>query len=690
MNIGIVAHVDAGKTSVSERLLYMSGVISQIGRVDSGSTQTDSMQQEKERGITIKTAVAAMEFRGKRFNLIDTPGHSDFASEVQRSLSVLDMAILVVSACEGVQSRTRILARALKDMDIPFIVFINKVDRKNANPDRVVRQLQSGLIKNAVMLSRVDNPGTQDASSCALSNKELAHDEDLVFHLLEANPNLIANDEELDSLDMLKHIFQQTVAKTICPVIAGSAFNGAGFDDLLNILIGVKEELKFEDGGLEPSGTVFKLLSDAKGRRTALIRMWSGTLSRGQSLQVLSQGEDEPKEVKLSEVSVYNHGTLVEPGDARSGDIASVAAKALKIGDSFGAAARTAKVFELPPPMLEAVVFTRDVKEKQKLYEALQEMSDEDPFINFSLGEKGEMSIKLYGEVQKEVIQKSLEDDYGVRQVAFKPSKVIYVERVVGVGAAYEEIGSMEHIKEYGNPDYWATVGLRVERNTGLENSFDGGDNIGRLPLSFYQAVVETISSELRAGPYGWQVQRCKVIFTRAGYASTVSAAGDFRLLTPLVLAKALEEAKTVVCEPINKFEITGITTDNLSTIQSELHRYKGVITNFEQIGDEYILMGEIPVVTTDNFALALPELTSGMGSMSAMFERYKELTESDFPIRPRDGANPYNRAEYMKWVKSATRDEMNAERKKAANQHTKVRGPKPKALGSDGGDVIL
>ncbi|MEJ2743945.1 MAG: GTP-binding protein, partial [Gammaproteobacteria bacterium] len=161
MNIGVVAHVDAGKTSVSERLLFMSGAISKLGRVDSGSTQTDSLQQERERGITIKTAVASMQFGNARFNLIDTPGHSDFASEVQRSLSVLDVAILVVSACEGVQSRTRILARVLADINIPLIIFINKLDRNNADPVRVLKQLQSGLVKNAVMLSEFSNPGTK-------------------------------------------------------------------------------------------------------------------------------------------------------------------------------------------------------------------------------------------------------------------------------------------------------------------------------------------------------------------------------------------------------------------------------------------------------------------------------------------------------------------------------------------------
>ena len=692
MNIGIVAHVDAGKTSVSERLLFLSGVIAQIGRVDSGSTQTDSLQQEKERGITIKTAVAAMEFKGRRFNLIDTPGHSDFASEVQRSLSVLDIAILVISACEGVQSRTRILARVLKDMNIPFIVFVNKVDRKNANPDRVLSQLQSGLIPNAVMLSKVDNPGTQNVSSSLLSNKELVGYEDLIWHLLEANPNLIVDEDKLESIDMLRLVFQQTVSKTICPVIVGSAFTGAGFDDLLSLLIGIKGELKSEGRGTDSSGTVFKLLGDGRGHRIALIRMWSGTLSRGQTLRISSLVQDEPKEVKLSEVSVYKNGTLTSPGDAYPGEIASVVAKNLEIGDSFGDATQTLKVYELPPPMLEAVAYTKDVKEKQRLYEALHEMSNEDPFINFSLDEQDEMSIKLYGEVQKEVIQRTLEDDYGIRQVSFRPSTVVYIERVVGIGEALEEIGSMEYIKENGNPDFWATIGLRVERNSCDDNLFYGGDNIGRLPLSFYQAVIETISNELRAGPYGWQVESCKVIFTKTGYASTVSTAGDFRLLTPLILAKALNIAKTVVCEPINSFEITGISTDNLSTIQSELSRYKGVVTSLEQVGDEYVLMGEIPVVSTNDFALALPELTSGRGAISAMFTRYKELTGLDYPVKPRGGANPYNRAEYMRLVKSATRDKMNAERKKASNQKAKVRGPKPKDKESTraDGSVVL
>ena len=650
LNLGILAHVDAGKTSLTERLLFAAGVIDQLGRVDDGDTQTDTLALERQRGITIKAAVASFCVGDLAVNLIDTPGHPDFIAEVERSLAVLDGAVLVVSSVEGVQAQTRVLLRTLRRHGIPTLIFVNKIDRSGAQPDRVFAQIAARLTSSIVAMGTVTGTGTRGACYHPFGSGDAVNAASLTDVLTKNDDELLAayidDDRALDYARLRAELAAQSRSALVHPVYFGSAITGVGVDSLTD---GLAEFLPTAPGDADgpPSGAVFKVERGPAWERLAYVRMFAGTLRAREPVRYGSSS-GSGSEAKITALSVLSAGPV--PGAAAAaGQIAKVCGlPGVRIGDVIGQAAARASVRAFAPPTLETVVVPACAADRPALYAALTELADQDPLINLRRDDiRHELLVSLYGEVQKEVIHATLADEFGLR-VEFRETTTICVERVVGAGAAAEMMG------QAGNR-FRATVGLRVEPGvTGSGLSFRLGVELGSMPLAFMKAVEESVRGTLSQGLRGWQVIDCIVTLTHSGYvppppygwSKWSSSAGDFRHLTPLVLMNALRTAGTVVCEPISSFRLD-LPTDCLPPVLAALGRLGTTQQTPEQLGDSTVIAGEIPARHVDQLQQQLLPLTRGEGTLEAEFARFEPCRDAP-PTRPRTDHNPLDRREYL------------------------------------------
>jgi ribosomal protection tetracycline resistance protein len=655
LNLGILAHVDAGKTTLTERLLHAAGVIDEIGSVDHGSTQTDSLALERQRGITIKSAVVSFALDDVTVNLIDTPGHPDFIAEVERVLSVLDGAVLVVSAVEGVQPQTRVLMRTLQRLRIPALVFANKIDRSGARYERVLRAIAEKLSPAVIAMGSVSGLGTRRARFEPYS----AADGDFTAALVD----LLADHDDAVLADYVEHemalpygrlrgeLAAQTQRARVHPVYFGSAITGAGVDSLI---AGIKELLPAtvgdDDGPV--SGAVFKVERGVAGEKIAYARMFSGTVRTRDRLQF---GRDE--EGKVTAISVFDGGSAVRRSSVAAGRIGKLwGLSDIRIGDAIGVPRTTRTERQFAPPTLETVVLPCRRADRGSLHVALAQLAEQDPLIGFRQDElRQELSVTLYGEVQKEVIQATLANDFGI-DVTFRESTTICIERPIGTGAA------AEIMDEDSNP-FLATVGLRIESapvDSGVQFRLEV--ELGSMPSAFFNAVEETVADALRQGLYGWQVTDCTVTLTHCGYSarqshshavfdkSMSSTAGDFRDLTRLVLMSALEQAGTRVYEPMHRFQLE-VPADTLGPLLGVLAQLHAVPRTPVIQESSCTLDGDIPAARVYPLTQLLPALTRGEGVFESAFDGYRPV-RGTVPARPRTDRNPLDRKEYLEHVR--------------------------------------
>jgi ribosomal protection tetracycline resistance protein len=614
LNLGILAHVDAGKTTLTERLLYAAGVIDAIGSVDAGTTQTDSLALEQQRGITIKSAVVSFELDGLTVNLIDTPGHPDFIAEVERVLSVLDGAVLVVSAVEGVQPQTRVLMRALKRLRIPTLLFVNKMDRVGADFERVLREISERLTPAAIALP--------DPDSGALVEILAEHDETLLATYVE-------DETKLSGRQLRDALATQTRSALVHPVFCGSARTGAGVDELT---AGLSELLPSAAGDADGplSATVFKIERGDAGEKIAYVRMFSGTVHTRDLLRFGRDGEG-----KVTALGVFAEGGAVQRTSASGREIAKVWGLGdIQIGDTIGEPPRMLGR-EFPPPTLESVVEARNAGDGRRLRVALAQLAEQDPLIDVRQeDERQELTVSLYGEVQKEVIEATLASDFGV-DVTFREATPIYVERPLHGGDAIEIL----HAET--NP-YHATIGLRVEpapHESGI--AFRLAVDTREIPLyvyktreSFGEQMERYVRRTLRKGLFGWQVTDCVVTMTHCSYSiadgppsrrGPTSTAADFRKLTPLVLVQALARAGTVVCEPTVRVTVE-VPTHTVGAVMPALARLGALVETPSLRGELSMIEGLMPVTRADELQRQLAGLTGGEGVLESSFSGYEPV----------------------------------------------------------------
>jgi ribosomal protection tetracycline resistance protein len=647
VNIGILAHVDAGKTTLTERILYETGVIASIGSVDKGTTQTDTLELERARGISIQSAVASFRLHDLKVNLIDTPGHGDFVAEVERSLHVLDGVVLVVSAVEGVQSQTRRLVQAVRAARLPILIFINKVDRVGARGEPLLDDIRRKLKQRVVAMNAAEGLGERIARVMPYDRADPAWREPLVDLLAETNACVIEEYErtggDLSDAFIEAELRAQVASRDVVPVYVGSAVTGVGVHELLG---GVAEWLPtaHAEPDAPSSATIFKITRRARGEKLVYARVISGNLSTRQRITL--QRRDQWGEVTLIEeritgIDCFASGAPSQADTACAGEIAVLhGLRSARIGERIGggemAVEDVAPAF--PPPALESVVRPIDPADIPHLRAALEQLAEQDPLMSLrQRNEEGEISVRLYGEVQKEVVTDTLAREYGIA-VAFGLSQTICIERVIGTGEAFEIIG------ENGNP-FYGTVGFRIEpgeAGSGIRYHRE----LGALPPAFYRAIEETIYETLSQGLHGWEVTDGVVTLTHAGYWSPVSTAGDFRKLVPLVLMDALRIAGTEVCEPLEELELD-IPEDTFGAVCGALVTARATLRNTQLDGSSYRIVCEIPTVELPAVEQHLPGLTRGDGGWASAFAGYIPVS-GDPPTRARIGPNPLNRAHYL------------------------------------------
>ncbi|NGO47852.1 elongation factor G [Streptomyces ureilyticus] len=648
LNLGILAHVDAGKTSLTERLLHTVGVIDEIGSVDDGSTQTDSLALERQRGITIKSAVVAFAIDDVTVNLIDTPGHPDFIAEVERVLSVLDGAVLVISAVEGVQAQTRVLMRTLQRLRIPTLIFVNKIDRAGARYTDLLQSISTRLTPAIFPMGEVRELGTREAHFTPYDGLPPR----LLELLAEHDDALLAayvDDEATVSQHRLRtELAAQTGQSLVHPVFFGSAVTGAGVDELIG---GIRELLPSTEGDADGpvSGTVFKVERGPAGEKIAYVRMFSGTL-RTRDRVTFGDGE----EGKVTGITVFDQGSDLRDDQVTAGRIGRLwGLTGIRIGDTLGVPRKGTDEHYFSPPTLETVVVPRDKTDKGALHLALTQLAEQDPLINLRHDEiRQETSVSLYGEVQKEVIQATLADEFGL-DVGFRETTPLCIERLVGTGAAVEFNGKDP------NP-FLATVGLRVDpAPVGAGMEFRLEVELGSMPYAFFKAVEDTVRETLGQGPHGWQVTDCTVTMTHSGYSprqshahqgfdkSMSSTGADFRGVTPLVLMNALRQAGTLVHEPMHAFRVE-TPADTLGAVLPVLAKLRAVPQTTQARGTASVLEGRIPAAQVHQLEQRLPALTRGEGELETAFDHYAPVAGGALPERERTDHNPLDRKEYL------------------------------------------
>src|SRR2546422_2519172 len=376
LSLGILAHVDAGKTTLTERLLYAAGVIDEVGSVDEGTTQTDSLALEVQRGITIKSAVVSFTIGDVAVNLIDTPGHPDFIAEVERVLRVLDGAVLVISAAEGVQSQTPLLMRALQRLHVPTLVFVNKIDRRGADGERVLQGISERLAHAVVAMGSARDLGTRAAGFTPADASDASFTARLASALAERDETLLAayvDDEASVSYRRLRdELAAQTKRALVHPVFFGSAITGAGVQSLMS---GIAELLPAAAGDLDGpvSGSVFKIERGPAGEKIAYVRMFSGTVRTRDRLRF---GPDAER--KVTAISVFDEGKTVRQASVSAGEIGKLRGLTeIQIGDAIGTARTAAVQHHFAPPTLETVVVPLNPDDKGALRVALGQLAEQ-------------------------------------------------------------------------------------------------------------------------------------------------------------------------------------------------------------------------------------------------------------------------------------------------------------------------
>jgi ribosomal protection tetracycline resistance protein len=619
LNLGILAHVDAGKTTLTERLLYAAGVIDDIGSVDKGTTRTDSLALEQQRGITIRSAVVSFPIDDVTVNLIDTPGHPDFIAEVERVLSVLDGCVVVVSAVEGVQPQTRILWRALQRLQVPTLLFVNKIDRAGADPERVLDEIEQRLTPAVVPMGSAAGLGTRAASFASFG----AADDDLA---------------------------ERARAGELHPVFFGSALTGAGADEVME---GIARLLPAAvgDGDGPLSARVFKIERGPDGDRIAYTRLFSGRVAV----------RDRFEAGKVTALRVFADGDAVQRDSAQAGEIARLwGLGEIQIGDWLGEQ-RPGVEHHFAPPTFESVVQAADPADGQRLRVALGQLAEQDPLIDVRQDDtRGEISVSLYGEVQREVIEATLANDYGL-EVAFRETTTICIERPSGTGEAVELLNTPT------NP-FHADLGLRVEPaspDSGVELVVAPGLDPRDAPLytfktfdAFVEHMDEYVRVALAEGLYGWQVTDCIVTVTKIGYSladgppsrrGPMPTNRDMRRLVPLVLMQALDQAGSAVCEPV--FRIAAeVPTEAIGPMLAALGRLGAGAATPTARGELSVLEATLPASHVQELRRQLPGLTGGEGVLDSDFAGYQPVT-GEPPTRERLTPDPRNLTEYLAQV---------------------------------------
>ena len=611
INIGILAHVDAGKTTLTESLLYTSGAILELGSVDKGTTRTDTMFLERQRGITIQAAVTSFNWNDYKINIVDTPGHTDFITEVYRSLSVLDGAILVISAKDGVQAQTRILFHALQKMNIPTIIFINKIDQYGINLNNIYQNIKEKLSNDIIVMQNV-------TLTPEISIKNII-DLDDWDPVISRNDKLLKKyiaGEKLTIQELTQEEYRCVKKGSLFPIYHGSARNNIGTQQLIEAISNLFcSEMNENDSEL--CGRVFKIEYTDHKQRLVYLRLYSGTLHLRDTI-VLS----EKKKVKLTEIYIPSNGEMIQTEIVCSGDIFIIPNNTLRLNDIIG----NEKILpcnvwnDKTVPILRTRIEPIKIEEREKLLDALTEIADTDPLLRYYVDTiTHEIIISFLGTVQLEVICSLLIEKYHIN-IRIEDPTVIYLEKPL------QKADYTIHIEVPPNP-FWASIGLSITPlpiGSGIQ--YESKVSLGYLNQSFQNAVREGINYGLEQGLYGWEVTDCKICFEYGVYYSPVSTPSDFRFLAPIVLEQTLKKAGTQLLEPYLSF-ILFTPQEYFSRAYNDAQKHCAIIETSQSKNDEVIFTGHIPVRCINEYRNTLTLYTNGQAVFLTELKDYQIAT---------------------------------------------------------------
>lgn len=654
-NIGILAHVDSGKTTLTEQLLFLCGAIRNAGSVDSGTTATDSLTVERQRGISVRTATACAEWKGVTVNIIDTPGHMDFAGEVERALSALDYAVVIVSAVEGVRAHTENILKALDNANLPGLIFINKVDRSGADIKKVIKELEGISSTAHILLSDIENEGSENCLVSSLDDKAFCTRATQVLADLSDEVAEIFLEDKVISKEMADEIIRKEIsACRLTPVVSGSAKYAVGIKELADILVEYMPD-STRRATEDLCGIIFKIEHDKSLGKISHIRLFGGEIENRDEVELFAAEKNSVKETdaveiedkkiireKVSQIKKFCGARSSDTGIVRSGDVAAVCGlPSAKNGFYIGSPLKN-EAPRLVNPFLRVKVTPSDSDPLKvpELAAALGEMSDEEPYIDakWENGQK-EITISTTGKIQLEVLSNLLKERYGL-SAEFSPPTVIYKETPSKAGTG---------LARYTMPKpCWAVVEFYIEpmpRGYGVSYH-------GRLPNNQcyyrYQSHIHTsFNSCLEQGLYGWEVTDFKCTLVGGEHHTIHTHPLDFFVCTPMAFMNGLNDLGSTILEPLLKIRVVA-PEDFSGKIFSEIIRMGGEYDSPLIRSGMVTIEAIVPVATSMNFPERLATLTSGKAVLSQSFYGYRECNDGMEHINPRNGVNPLDRS---KWI---------------------------------------
>jgi elongation factor G len=666
-NIGIMAHIDAGKTTTSERILFYAGAVHKMGEVHYGTAVMDFMEQERERGITISSAATHFQWRDCQFNLIDTPGHVDFTVEVQRSLRVLDGAVALYCAVSGVEPQSETVWRQAEQYHVPRIAFVNKMDRVGADFLRVIQMMKEKLGANPVVLqlpigSGEDFVGVVDL----LQMKAHVYDDDslgLKFSTENIPEDMIAQAEEyrsmlvesvaeiddellakylehgtLDNVEILTALRKGTIQTQITPVLCGASFKNKGVQQLLDAVIeylpspldigGVKgytldthEELyrNFQDDE-SLAALVFKVVTDQFVGRLTFMRIYSGTLKVGAYLLNAATGKKE----RIGRLLRMKANQREDVEEEYAGSIVAVVGlKGARTGDTICDAAHPILLekIEFAEPVINQAVEPKTLADQEKLTDALQKLTDEDPTFRFKTDEEtGQVLISGVGELQLEIMVDRLKREFGVGVNIGKP-QVAYRETIVST-VRQEEILD----RSAAGKQQFARVVLNVAPNDlGKGIVFENKVTASVLPPNFANAVEQGVRQGLQNGPImSYPIVDVKVELIDASFSQADSTEVTFTIAASNAVREAVRNASPVLLEPT--FEVEVVTPDkNMGDVVGDLSSRRGKIEGISQQSmDLQLVKAFVPLSEMFGYVTKLRSITQGRASYTMKFAHYE------------------------------------------------------------------
>jgi elongation factor G len=670
-NIGIMAHIDAGKTTTTERILYYTGRTYKIGEVHEGTATMDWMEQEQERGITITSAATTCHWGDYQINIIDTPGHVDFTAEVERSLRVLDGAVAVFDAVAGVQPQSETVWRQADKYKVPRICFMNKMDRVGADffrsVDTIVDRLKArpvpiqipvgaedkflGVVNLVTMKARVWRDETLGAEFDEIEIpedlRELAtsYREQMVEAVSESDDALFekfVEGQAITEAELMAGIRKATIAMKIFPVICGSSFKNKGVQDMLDAVVNFlpspldvppmkgtspdDKEIIIERAASdsEPfSGLIFKIMTDPFVGQLCFLRVYSGKLNTGDT--VLNPGKG--KRERIGRLVRMHANKREEVQEVLAGDIvAAVGLKTTQTGDTVcdDKAPIVLESIDFPAPVIQLAIEPKTKVDQEKLGVAIHKLVNEDPTLRVSTDpETGQTILAGMGELHLEIIVDRMQREFGVGANVGKP-QVAYRETIRQT-AEFD----YTHKKQTGGSGQYARVKLRVEPFPGGEFEFVDEIKGGNIPKEFIPAIQKGVVEALEGGILaGYALSDIRVAVFDGNYHDVDSSEMAFKICASICVKEACRKAKAVLLEPVMRVEVV-VPDEYMGTVNGDLISRRGRLEGTEIMGGTQIIKALVPLSEMFGYATELRSRTQGRGAFTMHFGQYEEVPKS-------------------------------------------------------------